>query len=89
MCVSATYVTMSIVMITNQRSTKELLEFEEIVGEFVGFEVRQGCVVLLLKNPCQLLLPSSAADALRSVRLGDHIGILRTDEPDGIRVRRL
>jgi hypothetical protein len=80
---------MSIGMIGNQRSTKELLEFDEVVGEFAGFDVREGFVVLLLKNSCQLLLPSSAAGLLRSMEPGEHIAVLRTDEPDVIRIRRL
>jgi len=69
---------------------REPREFEENVGEFAAFEVRKDRVVLLLKSYCQLLLPSSATALLRSIRPGERIAILRTDnESDPIRVRCL
>jgi hypothetical protein len=72
------------------RKPRELRQFEEVRGEFRGFEVSEDKVLALLRDSWAILLPKSASKGLLALKPGDRIAILMTDNDENpVRVRRL
>jgi hypothetical protein len=67
---------------------RELNDFDEAVGEFTGCEIRGDQVLVGLRDSWSIVLPRSASKALRRLRVGERVGIIRTnDDGNPIRVR--
>jgi hypothetical protein len=70
-----------------RRSVNELREFEEVSGEFEGFQIEEDHILVLMKHSHLVLLPRSASTTkvLQKMRKGDHVAILRIDNVTKVR----
>jgi len=66
---------------------RELLEFHEVINEFRSQTVDAERIVVVFKDSSSIVLPRSAHDALKQLKIGQRIAILRISE-DSIVVRR-
>lgn len=63
----------------------EISDFEEAVGEFRDSGKFKDHMIVVLQESRSILLPLSASEALDGVKIGDRVGIIRTN--GAVRVR--
>jgi hypothetical protein len=77
-------------LILERRERYQLLDFEEVCGEFRRFEVRKDQIALELRYSRSIVFPVSSKTirVLEKLKAGDMVGILCTGvEKDSLRVR--
>jgi hypothetical protein len=78
------------IMEPGNSTSKSLAPFEECCGEFVGYRICDGGIVVCLRQEWSIALPPELSRILRNFKPGDRIGILRVDDDaDPVRVRRV
>jgi hypothetical protein len=77
---------------SSKNKSRELDPLEEACGEFRRFRIHRHTILVELGGSCFVVVPLSSkiARLVRNLRVGDKIGVLRTnDDTDPVRMRRL
>jgi len=67
---------------------RELDLFEEACGEFHGYRLDGERIVVAFKDSCSIVLPRSAQEALKLLKAGQRVAIVKVTE-DCVKVRRV